>query len=106
MEHQVRTPAFDQGKYNFWFEAAAAGEYTPTCIKNRREIAQLLDISTQTVDNLIMKGAPSLSRGRGGPAQIDAPPFIEFYMANRAGITVTELRQILVREMHDACVTP
>lgn len=98
-QHQHKL-GFDLNKYDAWFQAQAAGEYVPTKIVNRREMADFLDISTQTIDDLIHKGAPVLNRGnRGIPVQIDAPPFIEFYMAHKAGMTLEQYREWELNEL-------
>jgi phage terminase Nu1 subunit (DNA packaging protein) len=86
---------FDETKYVYWAQDA---NFKPTIV-NRREMAVLLNVSTQTIDNwIIYKGAPVRNRGRGAAVEICTQEFIEWTFAHRLGITVEAWRDRMIKE--------
>src|SRR5260370_29457908 len=69
---------WDQKRYNCWWEDP---NRKPNLI-SKSELAERLDVSLKTVDDLIRKGAPVYRKGDHGIAyQIDSVAFFEWYMA-------------------------
>jgi phage terminase Nu1 subunit (DNA packaging protein) len=89
--------SFDHEKYVYW---AQDPNYKPSSIVNRREMATLLEVSTQSIDNWILyQGAPCLKRGdQGAAVQIDTAAFMEWYSAFKLGWPVEQWRAYMIKE--------
>jgi phage terminase Nu1 subunit (DNA packaging protein) len=83
-------PGWDAKRFDCWWQDS---NRRPNLV-SKSQLAKLLDVSLQTVDSWIRRGAPVYQKGDHGVAyQIDTAPFLEWYFARSAEMSIDEYRR-------------